>query len=115
MSPTDAKRGAKRRKNKRGGGSSCSTVCNSSSGKAGVVSALCSQGTTTPVPAVSFLTSDCSGNGNIASMAGLNGEVSVSRYPVCGKARVAVHISATHLNLGLTWQARKEANEPIGS
>ncbi|XP_059903718.1 protein FAM193A isoform X4 [Gadus macrocephalus] len=52
MSPTDAKRGAKRRKNKRGGGSSCSTVCNSSSGKAGVVSALCSQGTTTPVPAV---------------------------------------------------------------
>ncbi|CAL8354103.1 unnamed protein product [Boreogadus saida] len=75
MSPTDAKRGAKRRKNKRGGGSSCSTVCNSSSGKAGVVSALCSQGTTTPVPAVSFLTSDCSGNGNIASMAGLNGEV----------------------------------------
>ena len=78
MSPTDAKRGAKRRKNKRGGGSSCSTVCNSSSGKAGVVSALCSQGTTTPVPAVSFLTSDCSGNGNIASMAGLNGEVSVS-------------------------------------
>ncbi|KAK0149582.1 Protein FAM193A [Merluccius polli] len=54
MSPTDAKRGAKRRKNKRGGGSSCSAVCNSgSSGKAGVVSsALCAQGTAAPVPAV---------------------------------------------------------------
>ncbi|KAJ3614806.1 hypothetical protein NHX12_018376 [Muraenolepis orangiensis] len=72
MSPTDAKRGAKRRKNKRGGGGSSSAVC---SGKAGVVSALCAQGTTTPVPAVSFLTSDSGGNGSIASVAGLNGEV----------------------------------------
>lgn len=72
MSPTDAKRGAKRRKNKRGGGSSCSAVCNTSSGKAGVVPAL---GTATPESVVSFLTSGNTGNGNMGSTTGINGEV----------------------------------------
>lgn len=71
MSPTDAKRGAKRRKNKRGGGSSCSAVCNSS-GKAGVVPAL---GIATPESVVSFLTSGNTGNGNMGSTTGINGEV----------------------------------------
>ncbi|XP_037545642.1 protein FAM193A [Nematolebias whitei] len=74
MSPTDAKRGAKRRKNKRGGGSSCSAVCNSS-GKAGVVPAL---GTATPESVVSFLTSGNTGNGNMGSTTGINGEVKVN-------------------------------------
>ncbi|KAF7223505.1 protein FAM193A isoform X1 [Nothobranchius furzeri] len=72
MSPTDAKRGAKRRKNKRGGGSSCSAVCNTSSGKAGVAQAL---GAATPASVVSFLTSGSTGNGNMGSTTGLNGEV----------------------------------------
>ncbi|KAF7667179.1 hypothetical protein LDENG_00072650 [Lucifuga dentata] len=72
MSPTDAKRGAKRRKNKRGGGSSCSAVCNTSGGKAGVSSALGCAGTATPASVVSFLTP---GSGNIGSITGINGEV----------------------------------------
>ncbi|XP_017263697.1 protein FAM193A isoform X2 [Kryptolebias marmoratus] len=75
MSPTDAKRGAKRRKNKRGGGSSCSAVCNTSSGKAGVAPAL---GTPTPESVVSFLTSGNTGNGNMGSATGINGEVKVN-------------------------------------
>uniref|UniRef100_A0A8C4IN70 FAM193 C-terminal domain-containing protein n=1 Tax=Dicentrarchus labrax TaxID=13489 RepID=A0A8C4IN70_DICLA len=74
MSPTDAKRGAKRRKNKRGGGSSCSAVCNTSGGKAGVASALGCAGTATPASVVSFLTPGSTGNGNIGSIAGINGE-----------------------------------------
>ncbi|XP_041640857.1 protein FAM193A isoform X2 [Cheilinus undulatus] len=78
MSPTDAKRGAKRRKNKRGGGSSCSAVCNTSSGKAGVASALGCAGTATPASVVSFLTPGSTGNGNIGSITGLNGEVKVN-------------------------------------
>ncbi|XP_047221910.1 protein FAM193A isoform X3 [Girardinichthys multiradiatus] len=78
MSPTDAKRGAKRRKNKRGGGSSCSAVCNSSSGKAGAAPALGCAGTATPASVVSFLTSGSIGNGNIGSSAGINGEVKVN-------------------------------------
>ena len=75
MSPTDAKRGAKRRKNKRGGGSSCSAVCNTGSGKAGVTSALGCAGTATPASVVSFLTPGGTGNGNIGSITGINGEV----------------------------------------
>lgn len=78
MSPTDAKRGAKRRKNKRGGGSSCSAVCNTSGGKAGVASALGCAGTATPASVVSFLTPGNTGSGNMGSIAGLNGEVRVS-------------------------------------
>ena len=76
MSPTDAKRGAKRRKNKRGGGSS-STVC-STSGKAGVSATdLSLQATATPVSTMGFLTSGSSGNGNMGSITGLNGEVNI--------------------------------------
>lgn len=78
MSPTDAKRGAKRRKNKRGGGSSCSAVCNTSGGKAGVASALGCAGTATPASVVSFLTPGSTGNGNIGSITGINGEVQVN-------------------------------------
>ncbi|KAK1885983.1 Protein FAM193A [Dissostichus eleginoides] len=78
MSPTDAKRGAKRRKNKRGGGSSCSAVCNTSGGKAGVASALGCAGTATPASVVSFLTPGSTGSGNIGSITGLNGEVKVN-------------------------------------
>ncbi|KAM6940210.1 uncharacterized protein FYW49_014232 [Xenentodon cancila] len=78
MSPTDAKRGAKRRKNKRGGGSSCSAVCTSSSGKAGVAPALGCAGAATPASVVNFLTSGTTGNGNIGAVAGINGEVKVN-------------------------------------
>ncbi|XP_028304055.1 protein FAM193A isoform X3 [Gouania willdenowi] len=68
MSPTDAKRGAKRRKNKRGGGSSCSAVCNTTGNKAGVSSA-------TPASMVGFLTPGGAGSGTIGSSTDLNGEV----------------------------------------
>uniref|UniRef100_A0A3Q2NQV6 Family with sequence similarity 193 member A n=1 Tax=Fundulus heteroclitus TaxID=8078 RepID=A0A3Q2NQV6_FUNHE len=78
MSPTDAKRGAKRRKNKRGGGSSCSAVCNSGSGKAGAAPALGCAGTAAPASVVSFLTSGGASSGNIGSGAGINGEVKVN-------------------------------------
>ncbi|XP_067352856.1 protein FAM193A isoform X4 [Channa argus] len=78
MSPTDAKRGAKRRKNKRGGGSSCSAVCSTNGGKAGVASALGCAGTTTPASVVSFLTPGSTGSGNIGSISGINGEVKVN-------------------------------------
>uniref|UniRef100_A0A8C7GJ88 Family with sequence similarity 193 member A n=1 Tax=Oncorhynchus kisutch TaxID=8019 RepID=A0A8C7GJ88_ONCKI len=76
MSPTDAKRGAKRRKNKRGGGSSsCSSTVCSTSGKAGVSATdLSLQATATPVSTMGFLTSGSSGNGNMGSITGLNGE-----------------------------------------
>ncbi|XP_056135462.1 protein FAM193A isoform X2 [Lampris incognitus] len=73
MSPTDAKRGAKRRKNKRGGGSGCGAVC-SASGKAGAVSALGSPATAAPAPVVSFLTPSTNGSGNAGPISGLNGE-----------------------------------------
>lgn len=78
MSPTDAKRGAKRRKNKRGGGSSCSAVCNTSGGKAGVASALGCEGTAAPTSVVSFLTPGSTGSGNIGSITGINDEVKVN-------------------------------------
>eukprot|EP00066_Takifugu_rubripes_P021804 XP_011611070.1 PREDICTED: protein FAM193A [Takifugu rubripes] len=78
MSPTDAKRGAKRRKNKRGGGSSCSAVCNTSGAKAGVASALGCAGTATSASVVNFLTPGSTGNGNIGSIGGINGEVKVN-------------------------------------
>lgn len=73
MSPTDAKRGAKRRKNKRGGGSSCSAACNTSAAKAGVASALGCPGTAASAAVVNFLTPGTTGNGNVG---GINGEVS---------------------------------------
>ncbi|XP_061840114.1 protein FAM193A isoform X1 [Nerophis lumbriciformis] len=71
MSPTDAKRGAKRRKNKRGGGSSCSAVCNSSNGvgKAGLPSALGCVGAPTPA---GFLTP---AGGGIVNVGSINGEL----------------------------------------
>ncbi|XP_064782070.1 protein FAM193A-like [Oncorhynchus masou masou] len=80
MSPTDAKRGAKRRKNKRGGGSSsCSSTVCSTSGKAGVSATdLSLQASATPVSTMGFLTSGSSGNGNMGSITGLNGEVSMN-------------------------------------
>ncbi|XP_076001582.1 protein FAM193A isoform X2 [Genypterus blacodes] len=78
MSPTDAKRGAKRRKNKRGGGSSCSAVCNTSGGKAGVSSALGCAGTATPASVVSFLTPGSGVSGSIGSITGMNGEVKLN-------------------------------------
>ncbi|XP_057699803.1 protein FAM193A isoform X1 [Corythoichthys intestinalis] len=81
MSPTDAKRGAKRRKNKRGGGSgtSCSAVCNSGTSggvvcsKAGVASALgcvgapAAAGFLAPAPAA-----------NLGSVTGINGELKIN-------------------------------------
>ncbi|XP_029362321.1 protein FAM193A [Echeneis naucrates] len=78
MSPTDAKRGAKRRKNKRGGGSSCSAVCNTSGGKAGVATALGCAGPAAPAAVVSFLTPGSTGSGNMGSITGINGEVNVN-------------------------------------
>ncbi|XP_061575186.1 protein FAM193A isoform X2 [Cololabis saira] len=74
MSPTDAKRGAKRRKNKRGGGSSCSAACSSSGAKAGLAPALGCPGTPAPASVVNFLTSGSAGSGNV----GMNGEVKVN-------------------------------------
>lgn len=80
MSPTDAKRGAKRRKNKRGGGSSCSAVCTTTSGgKAGAGPALGCPGAPTPGSVVSFLTPGSAAAGNMGSISGINGEVRVSR------------------------------------
>ncbi|XP_077425898.1 protein FAM193A isoform X2 [Vanacampus margaritifer] len=76
MSPTDAKRGAKRRKNKRGGGSSCSAVCNSGTsngGKAGVASALGCAGAPTPAGFLAPVT-----GGNVGSVTGINGELKVN-------------------------------------
>ncbi|XP_061626584.1 protein FAM193A isoform X2 [Phyllopteryx taeniolatus] len=79
MSPTDAKRGAKRRKNKRGGGGSCSAVCNSGTssgvvgGKAGVDSAIGCAGAPTPA---GFLAP--SAGGSMGSVTGINGELKVN-------------------------------------
>ncbi|XP_053713614.1 protein FAM193A isoform X1 [Synchiropus splendidus] len=67
MSPTDAKRGAKRRKNKRGGGSGCGAVC-TSGGKAGATLAA-----STP-SVVNFLAPGSPGNGTLGSMSCVNGE-----------------------------------------
>lgn len=79
MSPTDAKRGAKRRKNKRGGGSSSctSSICSIASNiQAG-------SPTTAPTclprvpaaPVTGFLTSGGTGNGDVGGLASLKGEV----------------------------------------
>lgn len=65
MSPTDAKRGAKRRKNKRGGG--CSAPGKSEASAAARVA----QSAATAASARSFLTTGSAGNGD----SGLNGEV----------------------------------------
>ncbi|XP_077575275.1 protein FAM193A [Stigmatopora nigra] len=84
MSPTDAKRGAKRRKNKRGGGSgtsgtSCSAVCNSGTSggvvcsKAGVASALGCPGV--PAPA-GFLAPVPPAD--LGSVTGINGELKMN-------------------------------------
>uniref|UniRef100_A0AAV2LKA4 Uncharacterized protein n=1 Tax=Knipowitschia caucasica TaxID=637954 RepID=A0AAV2LKA4_KNICA len=73
MSPTDAKRGAKRRKNKRGGVSSCSAVCSSSGAKG-----LSCAGTATPASVVNFLSPGSASNGNIGSITGINGEVNMN-------------------------------------
>ncbi|XP_064201251.1 protein FAM193A-like isoform X1 [Anguilla rostrata] len=81
MSPTDAKRGAKRRKSKRGGGSSSiiSGSVTSYSGKAGVPAAVRSpQATGTPESIMGLLTAGSAGNSNTGSIAGLNGEVSMN-------------------------------------
>ncbi|MFT7807673.1 protein FAM193A [Arapaima gigas] len=68
MSPTDAKRGAKRRKNKRGGGSgSCS------GGKAGAPAAGRAPQAPGTAAVMSFLSA-----GDAASATGLNGEVSLN-------------------------------------
>ncbi|XP_061102517.1 protein FAM193A isoform X2 [Conger conger] len=79
MSPTDAKRGAKRRKNKRGGGSSCSSTVSSSSGKAGALAtARSSQGAGTPASVMGLLSAGSTGNSNPGGIMGLNGEVTVN-------------------------------------
>ncbi|XP_061108644.1 protein FAM193A-like isoform X3 [Conger conger] len=78
MSPTDAKRGAKRRKSKRGGGSGSiiGSSVSSYSGKAGVPATVRSpQATGTPESIMGLLTT---GSGNTGSIAGLNGEVSMN-------------------------------------
>ncbi|KAK3573132.1 hypothetical protein QTP86_014127 [Hemibagrus guttatus] len=65
MSPTDAKRGAKRRKNKRGGGSSAAGKSEASA------AARAAQSAATAASARSFLSTGSAGNGD----SGLNGEV----------------------------------------
>ncbi|XP_063075042.1 protein FAM193A isoform X2 [Engraulis encrasicolus] len=85
MSPTDAKRGAKRRKNKRGGGSSSctSSICSIASNiQAG-------SPTTAPTclprvpaaPVTGFLTSGGTGNGDVGGLASLKGEVPLNGTP----------------------------------
>ncbi|KAJ8335856.1 hypothetical protein SKAU_G00391980 [Synaphobranchus kaupii] len=75
MSPTDAKRGAKRRKNKRGGGSSCSSTVSGSSGKAGALAtARSSQAAGTPASVMGLLSAGSTGNSNPGGIMGLNGE-----------------------------------------
>lgn len=100
MSPTDAKRGAKRRKNKRGGGSSCSAVCNTSGGKAGVASALGCEGTAAPASVVGFLTPGSAGSGNIGSITGINDEVRVSHYWMSKQGRAAWSVINDTSDLG---------------
>ncbi|XP_033891422.3 protein FAM193A-like isoform X1 [Acipenser ruthenus] len=79
MSPTDAKRGAKRRKNKRGGGSSSCSSAVCSSGKAGASTAVRSQQTTgASAAAMSLLTAGNPGNSNTGSITGLHEEVSLN-------------------------------------
>lgn len=65
MSPTDAKRGAKRRKNKRGGGSSAAGKSEASA------AARAAQSSATATSARSFLTTGSAGDGD----SGLNREV----------------------------------------
>ncbi|KAG5286431.1 hypothetical protein AALO_G00014790 [Alosa alosa] len=85
MSPTDAKRGAKRRKNKRGGGSSSctSTICSIASNiQAGSpTTARTSLSTTPAAPVTSFLTPGGTGNGDVVGITGLNGEVPMNGTP----------------------------------
>ncbi|KAK1174869.1 protein FAM193A-like isoform X2 [Acipenser oxyrinchus oxyrinchus] len=79
MSPTDAKRGAKRRKNKRGGGSSSCSSAVCSSGKAGASTAARSQQTTgASAAAMGLLTVGNPGSSNPGSITGLHGEVSLN-------------------------------------
>ncbi|XP_028834359.1 protein FAM193A isoform X2 [Denticeps clupeoides] len=83
MSPTDAKRGAKRRKNKRGGGSSsCSSAVCSSKAKAGTQAAARSpQAAPTDLSIPSFLAPGGTGNGEVGGIGGFNGEVPVNGTP----------------------------------
>ncbi|KAG9347031.1 hypothetical protein JZ751_005958 [Albula glossodonta] len=74
MSPTDAKRGAKRRKSKRGGGSSsCSSTVSGYSGKAGVAGTGRSPQATGATESIMGLLTAGS-PGNTGNMAGMNGE-----------------------------------------
>ncbi|KAI1883569.1 hypothetical protein AGOR_G00232930 [Albula goreensis] len=78
MSPTDAKRGAKRRKSKRGGGSSsCSSTVSGYSGKAGVAGTGRSPQATGATESIMGLLTTGS-PGNTGNMAGMNGEVSMN-------------------------------------
>ncbi|XP_031415327.1 protein FAM193A isoform X2 [Clupea harengus] len=85
MSPTDAKRGAKRRKNKRGGGSSSctSTICSIASNiQAGSpTTARTSLATAPAAPVTSFLTPGGTGNVDVGGITGLNGEVPMNGTP----------------------------------
>ncbi|KAL7877176.1 hypothetical protein SRHO_G00038190 [Serrasalmus rhombeus] len=75
MSPTDAKRGAKRRKNKRGAGGGSSSSASSTAGKAGAQSAARATAVAaTPSSSTGFLTT-----GNVDSS--LNGEVPMNGTP----------------------------------
>ncbi|XP_041079393.1 protein FAM193A-like isoform X2 [Polyodon spathula] len=79
MSPTDAKRGAKRRKNKRGGGSSSCSSAVCGSGKAGASAAARSQQTAgASAAAMGLLTVGNPGNSSTGSITGLHGEVSLN-------------------------------------
>lgn len=90
MSPTDAKRGAKRRKSKRGGGSSSctSTICSIASNiQAGSSTTARTPLSTAPAaPVTSFLTPGSTGNGDVGGIPSLNGEVRV----VCRCASVMI-------------------------
>nr|XP_023654894.1 protein FAM193A isoform X2 [Paramormyrops kingsleyae] len=76
MSPTDAKRGAKRRKNKRGGGG---TGCSGAvGGKAGAPAAARSPQAGSPSSVMGFLTAGGTGSTGAGGVAGLRGEVSMN-------------------------------------
>ncbi|KAL2097477.1 hypothetical protein ACEWY4_006684 [Coilia grayii] len=85
MSPTDAKRGAKRRKNKRGGGSSsctssiCSIASNIQAGSP--TTARTSLATVPAAPVTGFLTPGGTGNGDAGGITSLNGEVPMNGTP----------------------------------
>ncbi|XP_076830139.1 protein FAM193A isoform X2 [Brachyhypopomus gauderio] len=110
MSPTDAKRGAKRRKNKRGGGgASCGSASCGAGGKAGAhATARADRAETPAAPAASFLTAGGPGDGGAGGLTGANGEVPMNGAPQFSEGPVNADFSGvlqTPFTFGLNQRA----------